>query len=237
MVVCKRCGQEKEPDKRNPHLCVDCVKAENNRISYYRHHNFNWIDVAKEADLELWERQPAETDREWQIWLAYRDTYPSKRPSYRSVAEQLGTTISAVKKVGARWDFAVRLQAWAKHIDEMILKERQQEILDMNKKHVDMATKLNNKLNTAIDNIDPYSMSPKDIQGLLKLSSELERKARLDQPEIIKPAIVDDNPELKESPTKTEDLGEVIEILRKANAFGNVGVRQTKTTEIVVRED
>jgi len=27
-----------------------------------------------------------------------------KRPSYRQVAEQLGTTVSVVKKVGARWD-------------------------------------------------------------------------------------------------------------------------------------
>lgn len=99
LVKCSRCGQEKTPHKTNTHLCEDCVKAENNRVSYYRYHNFNWIDVAKEAELELWERQPAETDREWQIWLAYRDIYPSKRPSYRQVAEQLGTTVSVVKKV------------------------------------------------------------------------------------------------------------------------------------------
>ena len=235
LIKCRRCGQEKTPHKTNRHLCEDCVKAENNRISYYRYHNFNWIDVAKEAELELWERQPAETDREWQIWLAYRDMYPSKRPSYREVAEQLGTTVAVVKKVAARWDFPVRLQAWAKYVDNLILKQRQQEILDMNKKHIEMAQALNEKLAIAINAIDPYELAPKDIKGLLQLSTELERKARLNNPDMIRPELTDDNPDLKESPTKVEDLSEVLDILVKANVFKTIGVKQT--TEIVVKED
>jgi hypothetical protein len=237
LVKCSRCGQEKTPHKTNTHLCEDCVKAENNRVSYYRHHNFNWIDVAKESELELWERQPAETDREWQIWLAYRDIYPSKRPSYRQVAEQLGTTIGVVKKVGARWDFPVRLQAWAKYVDDLTLKQRQKEILDMNKKHIDMATALNDKLATAINAIDPYELEPKDIKGLLQLSAELERKARLDRTDISRPELADQNPNLKDSPTKTEDLSEVLDILSKAGVFKTIGVKKTTTTEIVARED
>ena len=237
MIKCRRCGQEKTPHKTNKHLCEDCVKAENNRVAHYRRHNFNWIDVAREAEVELWERQPAETDREWQIWLAYRDMYPSTRPSYREVAEQLGTTIAVVKKVGARWDFPVRLQAWAKYVDNLTLQQRQQEILDMNKRHIEMAQALNEKLATAINAIDPYELAPKDIKGLLQLSAELERKARLSDPDVLRPELADENPYLKESPTKTEDLGEVLNILTKANVFKAIGVRQTKTTEIVVKED
>lgn len=237
LVKCSRCGQEKTPHKTNQHLCEDCVKAENNRVSYYRHHNFNWVDVAKEAELDLWERQPAETDREWQIWLAYRDIYPSKRPSYRQVAEQLGTTIGVVKKVGARWDFPVRLQAWAKYVDDLTLQQRQKEIVEMNKKHIDMATALNQKLSVAIEKINPDLLEPKDIKGLLQLSSELERKARLDKPDLRGPELTDANPSLKESPTKTEDLSEVLDILSKAGIFKTIGVKQTTTTEIVARED
>ena len=234
MIKCRRCGQEKTPHKTNRHLCEDCVKAENNRVSHYRYHNFNWIDVAREAELELWERQPAETDREWQIWLAYRDMYPSTRPSYRQVAEQLGTTVAVVKKIGARWDFPVRLQAWAKYVDNLTLQQRQQEILDMNKKHIEMAQALNEKLATAINAIDPYELEPKDIKGLLQLSAELERKARLHNPDVLRPELVDENPNLKNSPTKTEDLKEVLDILVKANVFKAIGVKQT--TEIVVKE-
>lgn len=237
LVKCSRCGQEKVPDKTNKHLCEDCVKAENNRVSYYRHHNFNWVDVAKEAELDLWERQPAETDREWQVWLAYRDIYPSKRPSYRQVAEGLGTTIGVVKKVGARWDFPVRLQAWAKYIDDLTLKQRQQEVLDMNKKHIEMATTLNDKLSIAINKINPDLLEPKDIKGLLQLSTELERKARLDKPDLRGPDLGGINDSLKESPTKTEDLNEVLDILNKAGIFKAIGIKQTKTTEVVVKGD
>jgi cysteinyl-tRNA synthetase len=236
MIKCRRCGQEKTPHKTNRHLCEDCVKAENNRVSYYRYHNFNWIDIAREAELELWERQPAETDREWQIWLAYRDMYPSTRPSYRQVAEQLGTTVAVVKKIGARWDFPVRLQAWAKYVDNLTLQQRQQEILDMNKRHIEMATALNEKLATAINAIDPYELEPKDIKGLLQLSAELERKARLHNSDVIRPELADENPNLKESPTKTEDLKEVLDILVKANVFKAIGVKKTTTTEVVVKE-
>ncbi len=236
MIKCRRCGQEKTPHKTNRHLCEDCVKAENNRVSYYRYHNFNWIDVAREAELELWERQPAETDRDWQIWLAYRDMYPSTRPSYRQVAEQLGTTVAVVKKIGARWDFPVRLQAWAKYVDNLTLQQRQQEILDMNKKHIEMAQALNEKLATAINAIDPYELEPKDIKGLLQLSAELERKARLHNSDVIRPELADENSNLKESPTKTEDLKEVLDILVKANVFKAIGVKKTTTTEVVVKE-
>ena len=107
----------------------------------------------------------------------------------------------------------------------------------MNKKHIDMATALNTKLAVAIDAIDPRALEPKDIKGLLHLSAELERKARMDKPDLRGPELTDANPSLKESPTKTEDLNEVLDILSKAGVFKTIGVKQTTTTEIVARED
>ena len=243
LIVCKRCSQSKIPHKDNRHLCDDCVKAEDNRVSYYRMHNFNWMDVAKEADLKVWERQPAETDREWQVWLSYRDAYPSVRPSYRLVAETLGTSYNVVKKVAMRWTFPARLQAWAKFCDDLTLSQRRQEILDMNAKHISMATTLNDKLKIAIDKIVPETLEVKDIQGLFKLATDIERKARVDNLTAESTKLSDEaNPELKKSPTKSEDLGTVMQILAKAGVLGSgakVGVKQTTstTTEIVVQED
>ena len=237
IITCRRCGQQKAPYKEDGHLCEACVKAENNRVSYYRQHNFNWVDVAKEAELELWERQPAETDHEYHIWLVYRDTYPSKKPTYRGVAEQVGTTINVVKKIGLRWHFPTRMQAWAKRCDELTLKQRTEEIVGMNQKHITMAQKLNEKLLTAIESIKPHDIEVKDIKGLLQISSELERKARMHDMELFKPSIVEDgNPDLRKVATKTEDLKDVIEILAKAGMLTNVGIRQTTTTEVVVKE-
>lgn len=238
-ITCKRCLQQKPPHHTNPHLCDECVKAEDNRVAYYRQHNFNWMEVAKEADLQLWERQPTETDHEYHVWLAYRDAYPGKRPSYRQVAEDLVTSVAAVRKIGARWNFPARLQAWAKYCDELTLTQRRQEILDMNKKHVDMASTLADKLKTAIDNIDPYVLSPREINSLMKTASELERKARLDTASVETGVqLVDDtNPELKKTAVKQENISEVVEILAKAGVLNNIGVRQTVTTEVVVKDD
>lgn len=240
MITCKRCSLEKEPDKHNPHLCVDCVRAENTRVSHFRNHNYNWMEVAKEADLQLWERQPGETDHEWSVWLRYRDAYPSKRPSYRQVAEELNTTVGAVKKIGMRWSFTTRLQAWAKHIDEITLESRRQQIIDMNKKHVDMATKLNDKLMKAIDNIDPYALEARDINSLFKTAAELERKALLDKSAdqtVI--TSVDDNPELKKVDVDSGNIKEILQVLGGAGVLSNFGVRQTTTTttEVVVQDE
>lgn len=241
VIQCPRCGQAKPRARRSPHMCVDCEKAENTRVTYYRQHQENWMDVAAEAGLDLWVQQPGETQWEFTVWQAYRDSYPGKRATYTDIAVQLNTTYNVVKKIAQRWSFPVRMQAWMQECDKMTLLQRRQEVLDMNKEHVDMAARLRAKLSTAIDQLDPYALAPKDINSLAKLATELERKARLDtidQEALKKELLVDtENPELKKSPTQQSDLSEVVQILLKAGALGDIttiGVKETKTTQVVV---
>ena len=239
MINCPRCGREAEPHKSNPRLCVECVKAENNRVARLRK-NPNWIAEAEAACLELWERQPAETDREWQIWLTYRDMYPSTKPSYRAVADQLNTSVEAVRKASSRWHFPTRMQAWAKYVDTLIINKRRQEILDMNDQHVRLATLLNEKLEMAIKCLDPTDMKPNEITSMIKMVADLERRARLTEVELIKPDIGEDNPALKKSITKIDDMAEIVAVLQQSGALeaaGAVGVKKTVTTEVVMRND
>lgn len=240
-IKCPRCGQVKEQARRSPHMCVDCEKAENSRVTYYRQHQDNWMDVAKEAGLDLWVQQPGETQWEFTVWTTYRDSYPGKKPTLMDVAQQLNTTYNVVKKIAQRWSFPVRMQAWMKYCDDITLLQRRQEVLDMNKEHVDMAAKLRQKLSTAIDMIDPRALKPGEISSLARLATEMERKARVDtiaQEEMRREMITEtENPELKKSTTKSNDLGEVVNILLKAGALGNIttiGVKETKTTQVVV---
>lgn len=243
VIVCPRCGMQKPQARKSPHMCVDCEKAENNRITYYRQHQDNWMDVAKEAGLDLWMQQPGETQWEYTIWSAYRDSYPGKKPTLGDVARQLNTTYNVVKKVAQRWSFPVRMQAWMQECDRVTLLQRRQEILDMNKDHVDMAARLRAKLSSAIDMIDPTTLKPGEIASLARLAGDMERKARVDsiaQEEIRRDMMVDtENPELKKSATKQSDLSEVVGILLKAGALGDVsaiGVKETKTTQVVVAD-
>lgn len=241
LVDCPRCGQRKVAHHIDKHLCVDCAKAENNRLTYFRQHQEDWVNNAKENGIDLWVQQPGETQWEFTIWTAYRDSYPGKKPSYNSVALQLHTTYNAVKKVAQRWSFPMRMQAWMAYCNEITLAQRRQEILAMNKDHVDMAAALRAKLNVAIDALDPTGLAPKDIVSLAKLAADMERKARLDtieQEEKLSESMQEtENPNLKKSPTKRADLQEVVGILLKAGALGDatqIGVRQT--TEVVVKD-
>lgn len=241
MVHCPRCGQFKPAHHIDKHLCIDCVKAENTRVTYYRQHQDDWIANAKENGIDLWSQQPGETQWEFTVWTAYRDSYPGKKPTYGDVARQLNTTYASVKKIAQRWSFQLRMQAWMKYCDDITLQQRRQEILDMNKEHVDMAAKLRSKLSAAIDMIDPTTLKPSEIASLAKLSADMERKARVDtiaQEELIRDSMTDtENPELKKSLTKQADLSEVVGILLKAGALGDItqiGVRQTKTTEVAL---
>lgn len=243
MVHCPRCGQFKPAHHIDKHLCIDCVNAENSRVTYYRQHQDDWIANAKENGVDLWLQQPGETQWEYTVWTAYRDAYPGKKPSYGDVARQLNTTYNSVKKIAQRWTFQLRMQAWMKYCDDLTMQQRRQEIIDMNKEHVDMAAKLRKKLDAAIESIDPLSLKPGEIASLAKLASEMERKARVDtiaQEELRRDSLVDtENPDLKKSPTKQADLSEVVGILLKAGALGDItqiGVRQTQTTEVVVRD-
>lgn len=246
IITCRQCGQQKPASQRTPHWCVDCEKAYNNRYSYMRSQNADWMELAKENGIELWEHQPGETQLEWSIWLAYRDSYPGAKPSYKGVAEKVGSTYDFVKKTAARWSFQTRMQAWITECDRITMAQRRQEVLDMNADHIAMASKLRAKMHTAIDNIDPFSLKPGELSSLLKTMSELERKAHTDAMAIETmraDGFVDaDNPELKKSPTKQSDLSEVLGILMKAGALGDVsalGVRttETKVTEIVAKTD
>jgi hypothetical protein len=171
------------------------------------------------------------------VWSAYRDSYPGKKPTYNQVAEQLNTSYNVVRKISQRWSFPARMQLWMTEVDRITMLQRKEEILSMNKEHIDMATKLRDKLGTAINAIDPATLKPSDIASLMKLSTELERKARLDteaQEELRNNLLVDtNNPELKKAQTKQTDLGEVLQILVKAGAL--VGIRETR--EVVVKTD
>ena len=246
MITCPRCGQVKEAHPTDKHLCVDCAHAEDTRITYYRQHQGDWIAEAKEQGLEPWLQQPGETQWEYTVWTAYRDSYPGKRPTYSSVAQQLETTYNVVKKISQRWSFPARMQLWMAECDRITMLQRRDEILTMNKEHVDMASRLRAKMSIAIDKIDPALLKPGELASLMRLSTDLERKARIDtlaQEDLRKDLVVDNtNPDLKKKQTNQGDLKEVLDILMKAGALGSIttiGVKETTTTtrEVVARDD
>ena len=238
-------------------ICVDCAAEANRQVKGLRASTKEWMETAIACGIELYERQPQETSWEWTVWCAWRDTYPAQKPSCGYVAKKLNTTSSAVKYISSRWNFNVRMEAWMDYCDSLTREQRKQAIVDMNNDHIDMAKRLRAKLSTAIDNIEPEFLKPSDISSLAKLSTELERKARLDNDEQEEKSITrragysvasGSAAELKKATTSQSDLGEVVSILLKSGALdgvlaahgaNKVGIKQqsTTTTEVVVAAD
>lgn len=243
MTKCRRCGMEKVADARDKHLCVDCAKAEQNRASYLRRHQGDWMAAANDAGIDVWLQQPGETNWEYTIWCAYRDSYPGKLKSHAQVAEEVGTTRNFVAACSSRWTFAARMQMWKAECDRITMEQRRSQILEMNSDHISMAKKLRDKMSLAIDAIDPLALKPTELTSLMKLATDLERKAQIDQQaqEEMRAnlsVVATENPDIKKSPTKQDDLGEVIKILLSTGALGSItqiGVRETTTREVVAK--
>ena len=241
IIHCPRCGQDKPADHRDRHLCVDCVKAENNRYNHLRMNQGDWMAAAQDAEVDVWLQQPGETQWEYTVWCAFRDAYPGKKPTYGDVAAQLGTTRDVVRKIAQRWTFQARLQAWIAECNRITMEQRRREILDMNAEHISMAKRLRDKLSKAIDLVDPYELKPSELPSLMKMATDLERRAQIDaqsQEVLAAESNAGENPDIKKSPTKQSDLSEVVNILLKAGALGTVtqiGVRETTTREVVAK--
>lgn len=238
LMNCPKCGREGvERHATDYHLCVECVKAENNRLTYYRQHQEDWVEIAKESGLELWRQQPGETQWEYTVWSSYRDSYPGKKPSYSVVARDIGTTHNVVKKIAMRWTFPIRMQAWVRHIDDVTLEQRREQAINMNARHISLAEKINEKIAEGLSYLDASTLRPGEIASLMKTAAELERKARIDmdlQEEQMREIGVDTSAKAGRKQAKADDMSEIVQILAAAGALEGLVMTTTTTTELKV---
>lgn len=240
--VCVICAIERDETDLHEgyiNICKHCIKDQNNRKALIRQHNDGWMEIAKDNQIDLWDRQPVETDTEWKIWQAYSGMYPDKKPNYRDVAEIAGCSLSYAQKTGSRWDFNIRMQHYKRHVDELTKQERAVAIKEMNAKHISMAEKLRAKLDSAIDAIDPYALKPSDLNSLMRTMSELERKAHVSESsgDADVAAMVDTSQGGKEIVTKKEDMSEILQILGAAGMLEGKTVGIEKTERVIIKED
>lgn len=236
--ICPKCGsREVVASKSNPKICKSCAAAAQKRSITKRQIDKDWIEEAKEAGVDVWERQPRETDTEYAIWSTYRDSYPGKPMTRQQLAEAVGVGVSTVNNAFRRWNFPMRMQAWQHYCDAATVAMRRQDIVDMYQKQIGMAAELNEKIAEAIHNIDPYNLKPSELNSLLKTATELERKARVDavEQERIRRdevAMPGESKEVKQRTTKKDDLKEVLGVLAGAGVLDGVTVKTTQTVEV-----
>lgn len=58
----------------------------------------DWQTLSRSLGLELYERQPEESDNEWLAWITYREYYPGKLPTMSELAQKLHMTVATLLK-------------------------------------------------------------------------------------------------------------------------------------------
>lgn len=231
---CRRCGTHLNQSSVDKTLCGACYAKEAKNTALAKTVNSSWMDIAEEAGLALYERQPEESDEEWRVWCRYRDHYPMKLPTWSQLAEECQISVATVLKISGKWSFKVRMQSWARAADDATSQQRIEAIRKMNERQVDMAMKLQDKLSTAIDNLDPMLLRPGEIVNLMKAATELERRIKLAVPEKVDGTVQAAGTKQKKL-TKVENLDEVVHILSASGLLPGqkLAVEQTTTTRIV----
>lgn len=234
--TCKKCGTHLGRSEENPDFCCNCWKTEANNTKLAKSMNSSWMEDSDQLGLAYFERQPEETDIEWQIWVAYRDHYPMKLPTWSELAKETGYTVATVTQAAQRWSFKVRMQSWARYTDDAGAEERIKAIKEMNARQVGMAKTLQEKLKTAIDSLEPSLLRPGEIVQLFKVATELERRVVTATPERVEGTVADTSKKQKQL-TKPEDMNEIVAILAKTGMLPGQGmaIEQTTTTRIVAK--
>lgn len=246
-IRCLHCEQDDVPESLfQVGMCVDCyVQMANRNTRLMRWGNKNWKEDAEAAGVELYEQQPAESHIDYMRFCCYRDMYPSTKPTLKEVARQLNVAYGVVTSCATRWHWHERLIAWMKECDRLTLEQRRQEMIDMNKRHIELANMVDSKLREALTAMDPRMMKPSEINQLIKTMAQLERESRVDTiaQEEMRAEMTQgvENPELKQSVTKKEDFAEILGVLKQAGVLDNsdIGIKKVSkdgsSEELVVK--
>lgn len=196
----------------------------------------DWQSLSRTLGLELYERQPEETDNEWLAWMTYREFYPGKLPTMSELAKKLHMTVATLLRYSQKWNWKVRMIHWARATDADIMSERREAIKEMNRQQLQLTQTMMSKLTEAMDYLDPAIMKPSEITNMMKFATGLQRDIteyvddKIDQPGM------DANTVKQSQLTKKEDLSSVAEILASVGLLDGkqIGI---KTTEVVIKED
>lgn len=233
---CEKCGVTTNQSIADSRYCHECYKNEAQNSKLAQKVNSNWMDQAAELGLALFERQPEETANEWLVWTKYRDYYPRKMPTWSQLADACNMGVATVVKIAGKWSFKVRLAAWSQFTDASIQEKRVEAIKVMNDKQLGMAQTIQEKLRTAIENLDPLTLRPGEIVNLFKVATELERKVTTYIEEKVETD--DAGGRAKQvSLTRPEDLSEVVGILKKTGLLEGKTVGIEQTTRIIAKEN
>ena len=191
----------------------------------------DWQSLSRSLGLELYERQPEESDNEWLAWMTYREYYPGKLPTMSELAQKLHMTVATLLKYSQKWNWKVRMIHWARATDADNMSQRRDAIREMNRQQLEITQTMMSKLVEAMAYLDPATMKPSEITNMMKFATGLQKEINSYVDEKIDQPALDANTVKQAQLTKKEELSDVAQILASVGLLGNT--QGTKTTVII----
>ena len=114
-----------------------------------------------------WERQHAETSRQFASFQIYRDTRPTIR-SLGRVAEELGCSSTYVERLSRLHSWVQRATDWDEERDRLRQARLLAHLEDIEKRHLQIADTALTKISQRLEDLDPKDIQVQHIPKLLE---------------------------------------------------------------------
>lgn len=130
-----------------------------------------------------WQRKQGETGAAFEAFCKYRDMPYMEEPTGRSLAKvgrMLGKSVTLMERWSTSHDWQERCRDYDNEIQKEELEARKVAVKKMQREHISLAGQLAEKAKAALEKMEPEEMKPRNVLDFLKLSMELERRARFE---------------------------------------------------------
>lgn len=141
--------------------------------------------MQKRSDTKPWERQPKESEQAYQAFVKYRDM--GEKRTLKAVAEELHKSYTLIRRWKDTWDWEDRVREYDNELQKQAHKQAVKKARGMADRHIDMALKMQLKALSALEQLKPESIDPKNLIALIREATRLERENREDVVRLTEP--------------------------------------------------
>lgn len=133
--------------------------------------------------VDSWERQQGESQPAYDAFCVFRDLPHGQEPEKRScakVARKTGKSLSLMERWSQQHDWQERARAYDNELQQELMETRKGAIRQMQEKHIALSAKVAELARKGLDALSVEDLRPRNVIDLLKISTELERRARFE---------------------------------------------------------
>jgi hypothetical protein len=131
-----------------------------------------------DPDIHPWERQPAEGDEAYQMYVAYRDMVERKLATFDNPQyTDRGWHSRRARELSSRWSWGYRNLHFDRHLDAIAVEDQGRYRRLMNERQRTVARAAQSKLAQWVTGLDPKTLKPMEAARLFEVFARMERDA------------------------------------------------------------